>query len=156
MNKIHPTSISNGNYTIGNNVEIKEFASIAKDSVIKDNASIGEYVRLGERCIIGENVVLKCRATITPDAIVGDNSFIGPHTTFLHGLPGTKNGAPIIENNAYVAANCVIASGVVISEGVVLAAGSVALKSCDKPGLWGGTPAKFIKEYNISEAWKLK
>lgn len=152
----HKTAISYDNVKIGNNVTIKEFSSVGKNVTLEDGVIVGEYVRIGEGCIIGENVVLKCRVTIAPYVTIGRDSFIGPHTVLLHGLPGEPQGPPKIEKNVYVAAGCVIAAGVALYEGVVLAAGSVALRDCNLPGLWAGSPAKFMREFTEEERWKIK
>jgi acetyltransferase-like isoleucine patch superfamily enzyme len=56
-------------------------------------------------------------------------------------------GAPIIIGEyVWLGVNVVVLAGVKIGDGAVLAAGSVVTKSVPSGQLWGGVPARLIRE----------
>jgi acetyltransferase-like isoleucine patch superfamily enzyme len=57
-------------------------------------------------------------------------------------------GRIIIGNNVFVGTNTIIMPGVSIGDNVVIGAGSVVTKDLIKPGVYVGSPAKFIKPFN--------
>jgi acetyltransferase-like isoleucine patch superfamily enzyme len=59
--------------------------------------------------------------------------------------PKAKNAPVTIEDNVFIGANCIIGKGVTIGENSIIAAGSVVAKSIPANQIWGGNPAKFIK-----------
>ncbi|SHK25285.1 putative colanic acid biosynthesis acetyltransferase WcaF [Rubritalea squalenifaciens DSM 18772] len=54
-----------------------------------------------------------------------------------------------IESNAWVCAEAFVGPGVTVGEGAVLAARSVAVRDLEPWGVYGGNPAKFLKERQI-------
>lgn len=52
----------------------------------------------------------------------------------------------IVGDGCWIGANSLIMPGVTIGSGVVIAAGSVVTKDCEKDCLYGGIPARKIKE----------
>lgn len=110
---------------------------------------------------IGDNVGLSQAALIAIDNIVvGDNVKIGGGaciwTTDFHSLDAGirnsaedlkyRNTAPVhIHNNAFIGAKSIILKGVTIGENSIVAAGSVVTKSIPSNQIWGGNPAKFIR-----------
>lgn len=85
--------------------------------------------------------------------ILGNNIRIGPGVKFLAAghdttklnLPDTANKIEI-KNNVWIGANCSILQGVTIEEGAVIAAGSVVTKEVPPFKIYGGAPAKEIKD----------
>ena len=53
----------------------------------------------------------------------------------------------IVGDGCWIGANSLIMPGVTIGNGVVIAAGSVVTKDCESDCLYGGVPAKKIKEF---------
>ena len=51
-----------------------------------------------------------------------------------------------IGNDVFIGANCYIGKGVSIGDRSIIAAGSVVVKSIPPDEIWGGNPAKFIKQ----------
>jgi acetyltransferase-like isoleucine patch superfamily enzyme len=56
-------------------------------------------------------------------------------------------GRPVvIGDRAWIGARATILPGVTIGDDVVVAAGAVVVRDCDKPGMYAGIPARWIKE----------
>lgn len=56
-------------------------------------------------------------------------------------------GAPVyIKDNSFIFANCLIMPGITIGEGSIILPGSVVTKNIPPFTIWGGNPAKQIKE----------
>ena len=115
-----------GNITIGNNVGISS-------SVIFSNKSI----------IIEDNVA------IGAGCIIFDTNFhsLNPN------IRGTKDDltsartSPVkICKHAFIGSRCIITKGITIGENSIVAAGSVVVKDIPANQIWGGSPAKFLKE----------
>jgi acetyltransferase-like isoleucine patch superfamily enzyme len=54
--------------------------------------------------------------------------------------------AIVIEQDVWIGANAVVLKGVKIGQGAIIAAGSVVTKSVGPFEVWGGTPAKKLKD----------
>lgn len=60
---------------------------------------------------------------------------------------GVAIGKPIMVNDgAWIGARVVIAPGIIIGKGAIVAIGSVVTKNVPDNELWGGNPAKFIRQ----------
>lgn len=93
--------------------------------------------------------------TIYPEEItIGENTGIAPRVAILsHFATGEykdfimmTKGRVTIGNNAWIGMNTVIAKPVTIGDGAIIGANSVVI--CDIPPytIWGGNPAKYIKD----------
>lgn len=111
--------------TIGNNVGMSSTVLWAHNKIV-----IGNYVKIGGNCIL-----------IDTDAHNMDFSIRrGQHTDW--GIT-----APIvIEDDAFIGANCIILKGVTIGARSIIAAGSVVTKSIPADCVAGGNPAKVIRQ----------
>ena len=70
-----------------------------------------------------------------------------PFKSKLFGVPreaGSK-GDIVVEDDVWIGENSLILSGVTIGRGSIVAAGSVVTKSIPPYTIWGGVPARFIK-----------
>jgi carbonic anhydrase/acetyltransferase-like protein (isoleucine patch superfamily) len=131
---------------IGKNCYLADSATIIGDTVIGDNCSIwfntvirGDVnsIRIGNKVNIQDGAVLHClyeKSVIS----IGDNVSIG-HNVIIHGARICDNvlvgmGA-IILDDAVIGENSIIAAGALVLGGTVVESGSI----------WGGVPAKFIK-----------
>lgn len=62
---------------------------------------------------------------------------------------GTINTAPVkIGKHVFIGTRSIINKGVTIGDGAIIAAGSVVVKDIPAWEVWGGNPAKFIKQIN--------
>ena len=109
---------------------------------------------LGKRVFIGQNTYLGVYQPIQ----IGDNTIIGAYSYLIsanHRYESRETpvrdqgfvGAPIcIEEDVWIGTHVVILPGVTICKGAIIAAGSIVNRSVPPYEIWGGAPAKFIKE----------
>ena len=96
------------------------------------NITIGDYVNIGAGCLIM------------------DSNF---HSTDWHDRmdrrkdTSMKINAPVhIGDAVFIGARSIICKGVTIGDHAMIAAGSVVVKDVPADEVWGGNPARFIKE----------
>ena len=72
----------------------------------------------------------------------------------IHSIPGKTiwsgergdNGITIIEDDVWIGTAAIIMSGVTIGRGSIVAAGSVVTKDIPSCEIWGGVPARKIRD----------
>ena len=119
----------------GGKSRISKDAIIGKHCFIAHSCLIYPKVKIGEFTIIAHNV-----------SIIG-----GDHRYDVIGLPvGLTGRAPIkpttIGNDCWIGAHSIINCGVNIADGCIIAAGAVVTKDTEPYGIYGGVPARRIKE----------
>lgn len=130
---------------------------IAYDCDIKPpcNVYIGNHSQIGPHSLfwttcakikIGNYVIMGPNATI----ITGDHrtDMIGKHIIEMiddEKLPENDLDV-VIEDGVWICSNVTILKGVTIGEGSVLASSSVVTKSTEPYGIYGGVPARKIKD----------
>ena len=141
---------------------------IGKDCFLAENAVIIGDVVIGDECSIWYNTVLRGdvnsirvgnNVTIQDGTVIhtlyeksvteiGDNVSIG-HNVTIHGAT--------VKDYALVGMGSTILDHAVIGEGAIVAAGSLVLANTviDPGTVWGGVPAKFIKQVDPAHAKEL-
>ena len=115
----------NATLRIGNNVGISNTTIVCtKGIVIEDNVLIGGGCKIWDTDF--HSLDFKIRGTKDDDV-------------------NAKNEYILIKNNAFICGGTSILKGVTIGERVIIAANSVVTKSVPNGEIWGGNPAKFIK-----------
>lgn len=112
-----------------------------------------------ERTTIGNNVFIGNGSILLGSGYICifDDVQIGPHCTLVSGNHKFQDGVfvkkesnigtIILNKGSWVGANCVLAVNASLPQGSVLGACSFLSKNMDKPNcVYGGVPAKFIKE----------
>ncbi|WP_410005425.1 acyltransferase [Aequorivita nionensis] len=136
---------SNYGYHINMFSRCKLFAD-RSNSIIE----IGENTRVHGTCIHAFNKIK-----------IGNNCLIAANTNIIDGnghelsmdapenrINTTDNGNPIIiEDNVWIAANCIILGGTRIGKGAIITAASVVKGDVPEKSVFGGNPAKLIKQY---------
>ncbi len=99
----------------------------------------GSYIDCAEADVtIGKNVGIAMGVTL-----VTSSHEVGPPER----RAGTMKHGPItVKDGVWIGACAVILPGCTIGEGCIIAAGAVVTKSCEPNGLYGGVPAKRIKD----------
>ncbi|WP_246569743.1 acyltransferase [Lentibacillus saliphilus] len=134
--------------------------SLAKDC--GDNVSIHQNVYIFglENLCLGDNVSIHpfCYIDATGTIEIGSDVSVAHATTIMsteHKYEdksinikdqGTKKIKTCIKSNVWIGSGCRILAGSVINEGTILAAGAVVKKQVPKNSIYGGIPAKLIKE----------
>lgn len=128
------------------NVHPKFLATRGLKNVSRD-IHAGAYSYIGPGCIIYPNVSIGNYTMLANDVyIIG-----GDHNYKTAGIPSIFNGRDsnkktVIGSDVWIGARSTIMTGVTIGDGVIIAAGSVVTKDLDSFGIYGGIPAKKIKE----------
>lgn len=134
---------------------------------------LGDNVRIGDHCVIGAEDVIasegnagellledsvqlnaNCRIDHTGGVAIGKGSLLSENVsvfTHSHGYDPRSSPTPRglkIGQDVWIGYGVIITENVdVIESGVIVAAGSVVTKSLDsKKGVYGGVPARLIKD----------
>jgi galactoside O-acetyltransferase len=156
------TIYSAQNIEIGDNVRIDDFCVLSPGKSLR----IGSFVHIACFCsIIGKEEIvmedfsgLSSRVSIYSSSDDYSGSFLTNPTvssdyTNVYSAPVTLN------THVIVGAGAVILPGVVIGEGAAVGSMSLVSKSIPKWEIWGGSPAKKIKERKkdlLVLEWKLR
>lgn len=110
---------------------------------------------IGKDCYICSNVSI-VRGSCNEMTKLGDGVMIAPGTAIGHGCNVGKNthiannvtlsGAVIIGENCFFGSGCTVQPACKVLDNVVLGSGAILTKSTEKPGVYVGIPAKWIKE----------
>ena len=124
---------------------------------IGDKSFIGPFVEIQRDCSIGSQTRIQSHTFICELVTIGDHCFIGHCVMFIndlfqHGGPAagdrTKWMPTTIGSHVSIGSNATILP-VTICDHVVIGAGSVVTKNIEKPGIYAGNPARFIRKLNI-------
>lgn len=86
--------------------------------------------------------------TIHPDTLITQGCVIlahfvtGTHKNFFY----MERGKVVIERNCFIGMNTAIVKAITIKEGAIIGANSVVICNIPAHQIWGGNPAKYIKE----------
>lgn len=139
LKNVHKSVYFGGKSDISSDVEIDEYAYIGPGCKIYPNVSIGKFT------IFANDV-----------SIIG-----GDHRYDVVGLPIVLSGRAEIKPtkigcDCWVGAHSIINCGVNIADGCIIAAGAVVSKDTEPYGIYGGVPARRIKNRFVSEEDLLK
>lgn len=120
---------------------------------IGNNCFVGPFVEIQKQVSIGNNCRIQSHSFICELVTIGNNCFIGHGVMFVNDL--FSNGGPAsgdktlwkataIGNNVSIGSNATILP-VSICDNVVIGAGAVVTKNINKPGIYAGNPAKFLR-----------
>lgn len=117
----------------------------------------GATLRIGENLgISGSSIVCHDKITIGSNVKIGGNVVI--YDTDFHSInpkhrrlgsddrQNTSSKPVIIKDNVFIGAHSTILKGVTIGENSVIGACSVVTKDIPENQIWGGNPARLIKE----------
>lgn len=116
--------------------------TIGRSTFINTNCYFdnGAEVKIGDRCSIAMHVHF-----ITSTHESGDSE----------SRAGKAINKPItVGNGTWIGARTTILPGVNIAEGCIIASGSVVVKDCQAHGLYGGIPARRIKDLPVPNELK--
>ena len=112
----------------------------------------GKNLSIGDYCRINENVRLNNVQIGNHVMIARDSVFLGKsHEASDLNIPMEQQGniesdRTIIENDVWFGIRSIVLPGLKISKGSIIGAGGVLTKSTRENGIYGGVPAKLIKE----------
>ncbi len=144
--------MSKNGVAIGSRCTIGSFVQIRPSSFY--GGPLGFGLSIGDRTAVGTNSYLGCSGEIR----IGSDVIIGPRLTCIAenhifsdlNTPikeqGVKNVGIFIEDNVWIGANVTILDGVTIGSGSIIAAGAVVTRAVPPFSIFGGVPAKKIKD----------
>lgn len=120
--------------------------------------TIGAGVHVGSFCHVnigGGTVILEAGVGMGSGAKVlgGSNTEYGECMS-IAGPPELqviKREKTVIKRNAFLGANSVVLPGVTVGEGAILAAGGVATRNIPDGEIWGGVPARYIRQRALTD-----
>ncbi|MFV0210964.1 CatB-related O-acetyltransferase [Empedobacter falsenii] len=123
----------------------KTFYMGGKSGISKD-LKAGKYVYIGPFC------------NIYPKVVIGDYTLIANNVQIIGadhnykkvGTPITFSGREVLKEtiigkDVWIGAGCIISTGITIGDGSIIAMGSVVTKNVEPYSIYGGVPAKKIK-----------
>lgn len=118
----------------------------------KRGVKIGKGVHIGPMVTIDD--VYPNFVVIEDGVSIAGQNFIITHNkplAYHKHLSEAFLGPVVIKKNAWIAIGVIILPGVTIGEGAIVASGSVVTKDIPPNTLYGGVPAKFIKEFEMKD-----
>jgi carbonic anhydrase/acetyltransferase-like protein (isoleucine patch superfamily) len=139
MPVIHPNAFIAAGAVIIGDVEIGAYSSVWFGCVVRGDVNI---IRIGERTNIQDGTIIHVTRKTSPTHI-GSGITIG-HLALLH--------ACTLEDDCFIGMGAKILDDAVVESGAMVAAGALVTprKRIPSGQLWGGNPAKFMRE--LSEA----
>ncbi|WP_281885385.1 WcaF family extracellular polysaccharide biosynthesis acetyltransferase [Paenibacillus sp. YYML68] len=102
---------------------------------------------IGDNCWIGEGVWIsnKGKVVIGNNSVISQESFIttGSHEPYVTMDVIVK--PIIIQDGVWITSRCIVLPGVTVGKNSIVTPGSVVNKDLKPNGIYGGNPAKFIK-----------
>lgn len=147
----------------GINANVKKFVTIGDNFSLGERSVIegfGVLTNLGSEITIGDNVGIAANSMISVrgNVTIGNDVIIGPYFS-LHSEnhnfrdrvnmirnQGVTREDVKIEDDVWIGSKVTVLAGVTIKKGSVIAAGAVVTKDTTEYGVYGGVPAKLIKE----------
>lgn len=133
---------------IGESTTVGPFAYIRPESVIGDNARIGDFVEI-KKSTIGNNTKVS-HLTYIGDAKVGENCNFGCGTVVVN-YDGKDKHTTVIGNNSFIGCNTNLVSPVKVEDNTYIAAGSTIVNDVKE----GELAVARAKQRNI-EGWVSK
>ena len=117
---------------------------IDKSCHVDASAKIGDGVvmfptaMVDKGCVIEDNVLLNVGVTIAHDSTVKKHSFLSPRVAMA--------GFSTIGQRCMIGINSTIIDNISICDDVRVGGGNLVIRNIEKPGLYVGSPVKWIKE----------
>ena len=105
-------------------------------------------LEIGDNCWIGEGVWIHNQdlVTIEDNVVVSQEAFITTGSHEIYESMALVVKPVIIRQGAWVTTRCIVLQGIEIGQNAILTPGSVANKSLPPASIYGGNPAKFVRE----------
>jgi acetyltransferase-like isoleucine patch superfamily enzyme len=149
-----PTALKAGikDVTFGKNVKYVDPVNLY-GCKIGDDCFIGPFVEIQKDVTIGNKTRIQSHSFICELVSIGKNCFIGHGVMFINDTFSTGGPAygnrdlwkkTTIGNNVSIGSNATILP-VRICDNTVIGAGAVVTKNIERPGIYAGNPARFLK-----------
>jgi acetyltransferase-like isoleucine patch superfamily enzyme len=152
----HNSSIENVNFGLG--VEVVRPVNIYGCS-IGDKTFVGPFVEIQKNVQIGKRCKVQSHSFICELVTIGDDCFISHGAMFINdrfagggpaGGDSSKWEPTVIGDHVSIGTNATILP-VRICSNVVIGAGAVVTRDIDRPGIYVGNPAEFLRPIESDE-----
>lgn len=151
--KLHINNLYSGKFSvyIGKDSQCNIGKRLCTDGPIYIKAKNASKITIGNRCYFNHN----CSITSLKSISIGNDCMFGNNVTIVDHNHKIDNRAEksefscekvIIEDNVWVGANTTILKGTKIGKNSIIAAGAVVNSEIPSNEIWGGVPAKKIRE----------
>ncbi|MGG0574545.1 colanic acid biosynthesis acetyltransferase WcaF [Priestia aryabhattai] len=125
-------------------------ATVASNVIIRPRVRIRFpwNLTIGKNSWIGESVWISNKGKV----VIGENCAISQGTFITTGSHDVKRTMDVIikevhiKDGVWVTSKCIILQGVTLHKNAVITPGSVVVKDIPEAAIFGGNPAKFIKQ----------
>ena len=134
-------------------VRVRHHARFEKgmEVTIGNNVQFGPYCEVCCNAEFGNNVLMASRVSFIGKC---DHSFDEPGKTIWQGIRDNSKKV-VVEDDVLIGTGAIIFSGVTLHSGCIVAAGAIVTKDIPACEIWGGNPARKIRD-RFSEEDKLR
>lgn len=126
---------------------------------IGDGCFIGPFTEIQKGVTIGARTKVQSHAFVCEMVTIGDDCFVGHGVMFVNDTFATGGPArgrrelwrsTSVGNRVSIGSNATILP-VSICDDVVIGAGAVVTRSIDKPGVYAGSPARWLRDLPLAK-----
>lgn len=115
------------------------------------NIQIGDYCKINDHVRLN-NVIIGNHVLIARESVILGKMHAYDKTDVPIALQGNLDVKPtIISDNVWIGLRCIIFPALTIGNDAIIAAGAVLTKNVEPQSIYGGVPAKFIKNRQHGE-----
>ena len=149
MTYIHPTADVSPEAFIGDGSKIWNWTKIREEATVGSGVSIGQNCYIDHHVVIGDRCKIQNGVNLYHGVTLGTEVFVGPAATFTNDLYPRATGnwsvtSTHVADGASIGANATIVCGVIIGEGATVGAGSVVVEDVPPWATVVGNPARII------------
>jgi sugar O-acyltransferase (sialic acid O-acetyltransferase NeuD family) len=124
-----------------NNIPIGKI--VHSSAFVDSSCSVGDGSFVLPGCVLDRNVIIESNVLLNTGCVIAHDSKICKHT-FLSPCVSVA-GFVQIEESCNIGINTTIIDNVIIRSNIQTGGGAVVIKSLERPGLYVGNPARFVR-----------
>ena len=146
---IHDSCDVSPDAEIGDGTAVWNWTKIREHASVGAEVNIGQHVYVDHGVVIGDRCKIQNGVNVYAGVTLGDEVFVGPCATFTNDLTPRATGEwevteTVVEDGASIGANATIICGVRLGRGCMVGAGSVVTRDVAPGELVVGNPARVV------------